>query len=467
MANASQGETAQADGRLALPIPPPPPGLPARRKRAVLYVLSFVADCTALTWGYLLALAFRDAEWLLAENVPIIVAALPLFAAFSILRRVQTVEALEDYTVAIYRAIGALFATALVLLAFSYFTQNVLSRIGFGIMFVSAGVFIVAGKLALSRILERWMNGSATATILLNDGMRGLSIPNARQIVLADWNLSPDLDRPETIDAISRLIIPYDRVIAASPRARRELWSIFLKSQDRGGEILVEDDLLHDAIGVNEAGGWDTLVMSRRPLRFADRIQKRAFDLVLASVALLVLSPALLLVAIAIKLEDRGPVLFRQRRVGQGNRQFRIIKFRSMQQTPEDQAASASTARDDARITRVGRFLRRTSLDELPQLFNVMAGDMSLVGPRPHALGSLAGDDLFWRVDRRYWTRHALKPGLTGLAQVRGYRGPTETEDALRNRVHSDLEYLTRWSVGLDVLILLRTVRVLLHPNAY
>jgi polysaccharide biosynthesis protein PslA len=126
-----------------------------------------------------------------------------------------------------------------------------------------------------------------------------------------------------------------------------------------------------------------------------------------------------------------------------------------------------STQREDPRITRVGQFIRRTSIDELPQLLNVLWGDMSLVGPRPHALGSLAGDSLFWEVTNAYWIRHALKPGITGLAQIRGFRGSTETVEALERRVRADLEYVSNWSIAQDMLILLRTARVLVHKNAY
>ena len=118
-------------------------------------------------------------------------------------------------------------------------------------------------------------------------------------------------------------------------------------------------------------------------------------------------------------------------------------------------------------MTRVGRFIRATSLDELPQLFNVLAGDMSLVGPRPHALGSLAGLELFWDVDQRYWHRHALKPGITGLAQVRGFRGATLQRDDLVNRLQADLEYFEGWSIWRDIGIMLATFRVVVHRNAY
>ena len=132
-----------------------------------------------------------------------------------------------------------------------------------------------------------------------------------------------------------------------------------------------------------------------------------------------------------------------------------------------DAKGATSTQRDDKRITRVGAFIRKTSLDEIPQFLNVLLGDMSLVGPRPHALGSLAGNQLFWEVDREYWHRHALKPGITGLAQVRGFRGATHRDVDLKNRLQADLEYLHDWSLMRDVKILFRTMTVLVHSNAY
>ena len=199
----------------------------------------------------------------------------------------------------------------------------------------------------------------------------------------------------------------------------------------------------------------------------ASRLQKRVFDLIAALAGIMVLSPLLLAAAILIKLEDGGPIFFRQVRVGRANRQFRIFKLRTMSVALSDPGGIVSTSREDGRVTRIGRLLRRTSLDELPQLFNVVLGDMSIVGPRPHALGSLAGEELFWEADENYWIRHALKPGITGLAQVRGFRGATETSEALRQRVRCDLEYLMNWSLTYDVLIILRTLRVVVHENAF
>lgn len=221
------------------------------------------------------------------------------------------------------------------------------------------------------------------------------------------------------------------------------------------------------AVGLNEVGDRDTLLVSRGPLSLTNRVKKRAFDLVVAISALIFLSPLLLGVAIAIKLESRGPVFFKQRRVGKSNGFFEILKFRSMRVEMSDPDGNRSAARDDDRITRVGRFIRSSSIDELPQLINVLRGDMSIVGPRPHALGSLAGDALFWEVSHEYWVRHALKPGITGLAQIRGFRGATNKRSDLEQRLQSDLEYVHGWRLSRDIGILLGTLKVLVHPNAY
>lgn len=132
-----------------------------------------------------------------------------------------------------------------------------------------------------------------------------------------------------------------------------------------------------------------------------------------------------------------------------------------------DHHGARSAQRGDRRVTRIGAIIRRTSIDELPQLFNVLKGEMSIVGPRPHALGSQAGTKLFWEVDEQYWTRHALKPGLTGLAQVRGLRGATDVESDLTRRLDADLEYLNGWSIWRDIGIVLGTLRVLTHSKAY
>jgi putative colanic acid biosynthesis UDP-glucose lipid carrier transferase len=185
---------------------------------------------------------------------------------------------------------------------------------------------------------------------------------------------------------------------------------------------------------------------------------KRAFDIAAASGALLTLSPILAGIWLAVRLESPGPGLFRQRRGGFQGRPFYIVKFRTMK-TCEDKSI-AQVKQGDDRTTRLGGFLRRTSIDELPQLFNVLVGDMSIIGPRPHAL---AHDRQFSTVDRRYMGRHHARPGITGLAQVSGSRGPTDTPEKIRTRMEYDLQYVSRWSWTMDMQILARTVLVVLR----
>ncbi|WP_259100659.1 undecaprenyl-phosphate glucose phosphotransferase [Pseudomonas sp. JUb42] len=195
---------------------------------------------------------------------------------------------------------------------------------------------------------------------------------------------------------------------------------------------------------------------------------KRAEDIVFSSLALLLLSPIMLVVALAIKLDSPGPVLFRQKRYGYNNRLIQVCKFRSMHQHQADATAEKQTTRGDARVTRVGRFIRKTSLDELPQLFNVVAGSMSMVGPRPHATATKAAGILFEEAVKEYTSRHRVKPGITGLAQINGYRGETDTVEKIEKRVEFDLEYIENWSVWFDIYILLRTVpAVLFTREAY
>ncbi len=439
----------------------------ARDKRASLYALSFTLDCLALIAGYYTALQIRDERWLSAAGQPILFLAIPVFVLIMLAREVQAVETLESRLLAMRRGLGALSATLLVILGVSFVVNaDEISRAGLALTFGAAAVYLVLGKLALDYVFNRTMHGQALATVLIRDGLEVESPnPALATVDVAAAGLWPDPDRPDKIDRLSHLVAPYDRVIVACRTNHRAAWASFLKGSDVGGEIVLEENLLMGAVDVGQVGGRDTLVMSLGPLNLVNRVQKRALDIAVSALALAALSPLLLLTAVAIKLDSPGPVLFRQRRVGLGGRQFDILKFRSMRQSDADGARSAS--RDDDRVTRVGRFIRRTSIDELPQLVNVLRGDMSMVGPRPHALGSRAGDQLFWHASEAYWMRHALKPGLTGLAQIRGYRGATDTEHDLQMRVHHDLEYVSGWSLWSDIVILLKTVRVVVHPNAY
>ena len=185
---------------------------------------------------------------------------------------------------------------------------------------------------------------------------------------------------------------------------------------------------------------------------------KRLLDIFGSAVGLLIMAPLLIGIAIAIKLTSHGPVFFRQKRYGYDNRRFWIFKFRTMYIALSDQRGTCQATNGDPRVTPLGRILRKTSLDELPQLINVFKGEMSLVGPRPHVPGMLANGMLYEEFIPYYFQRHNMRPGLTGLAQVRGFRGTTAEPAAALSRVDCDLEYIERWSFVQDCRIILRTV---------
>ena len=441
---------------------------PSRDKRTMLYALSFVLDVLSLFGGYALALFVREPQWLESGGYALIILAIPLFIMLEIAREAQSEASLNDRLLAIQRSIGALVATALLVIGLTFlFGTEDLSRLGFLVTFGGAAFFIILSKFIVDWVFKKILKGLVTTTIVLVDGLETTTEPDVDVLNVGQSGLWPDLNRPEMIDNLSRIIAPYDRVVIACRFDHRAAWATFLKGHDVGGEILLDRDLLHGAVAIGQYANQDTIVISRGPLNLVHRIQKRLLDFVFAAIAILFLGPLLLVVALAIKYDSPGPVMFRQIRVGQGNRHFRIYKFRSMYAENSDLRGDKSASRNDDRVTRVGQFIRKTSIDELPQLLNVLGGDMSLVGPRPHALGSLAGNDLFWQASKQYWLRHALKPGITGLAQIRGFRGATQKVDDLEQRVRCDLEYLTNWSIGLDLMIILKTFRVIVHRNAY
>ena len=189
------------------------------------------------------------------------------------------------------------------------------------------------------------------------------------------------------------------------------------------------------------------------PITPFDRAVKRAFDIVAAIVGLILLSPLFVIVSLAIKLDSPGPVLFRQARHGYNNEPIRVLKFRSMT-VMENGDNFTPVTKHDTRVTRLGRFLRRTDIDELPPLFNVVAGDMSIVGPRPHAT---AQNDTFAELISSFSRRHNVKPGITGWAQVNGYRGDADTLEKMQRRLEHDLYYIDHWSLLFDLRIILLT----------
>jgi putative colanic acid biosynthesis UDP-glucose lipid carrier transferase len=213
-----------------------------------------------------------------------------------------------------------------------------------------------------------------------------------------------------------------------------------------------------------EINGVPMLAICDTPFHGMNAVKKRAIDIVLSSTALLLTWPLMLAIAIAVKITSSGPVLFKQRRYGLHGEEIRVYKFRTMT-VCEDGPLVVQAAKQDGRITAVGRFLRRTSMDELPQLFNVLQGRMSFVGPRPHAV---AHNEIYRKLISGYMIRHKVRPGMTGWAQVHGLRGETTAVEQMRLRVQYDLDYLRNWSLWLDFRILIRTVGIVfLGGDAY
>ncbi|HOY71203.1 MAG TPA: undecaprenyl-phosphate glucose phosphotransferase [Methylotenera sp.] len=215
---------------------------------------------------------------------------------------------------------------------------------------------------------------------------------------------------------------------------------------------------------VKEISGIPVLTLAETPLIGMRLLLKSIVDKVLSVLILLMIFPILILVAIAVKLDSPGPIFFRQSRAGWSGKTFKIWKFRSMYVHQEEAGKLKQASKGDSRITRVGAFIRKTSLDELPQVFNVLTGDMSLVGPRPHAIQH---DKEYSERISEYFTRHQIKPGITGLAQVRGLRGETTDIEQMVLRIESDIEYINNWSIWLDISILFRTVFAFTGKGAY
>ncbi len=258
--------------------------------------------------------------------------------------------------------------------------------------------------------------------------------------------------REEQIDLI---------VIALPLRAAERIAKILEQLGSAVADICLTTDFAgyrYRSSEISTIGANPVIMVGEQPLKEWRAATKAAFDLVVGSLAFLVLSPLMLLIAIGIRLESPGPILFRQPRLGFNNRIFTCYKFRSMYTGMTDLLGDKQATRDDPRVTKLGKWLRALSLDELPQLLNVLQGTMSLVGPRPHPPNTKAADKLFTDVVANYAFRHRVKPGMTGWAQVNGWRGETRTVEQIENRVACDLTYIDNWSVWFDLKIILLTI---------
>ncbi|MEP6784464.1 MAG: undecaprenyl-phosphate glucose phosphotransferase [Sphingomonadales bacterium] len=388
------------------------------------------------------------------------------------------------------------FVLATTLTAISLIQFDVMEKLSRGMLIIYAATCVVMfflGRIALRKLIWYMMDagiigqrlaiygadsGNAQRVI---DLLRLERLPHLKLVGFADDRRtrieSNPIDEIKFIGGFDTLLDMarsgnLDQVVIALPRvgqARLDSICEQLSAAAIDVCILPREILeLRATYRLNFIGELPVLRVWQQPVRDLDGVIKEVQDRVLALLALVILSPLMIAVAIAIRLESPGPALFVQRRFGFNNLEIKVLKFRSMYSSKGDLSGAERTVRDDPRVTRIGRFIRRTSIDELPQLLNVLRGEMSLVGPRPHATAMRVGDRYYFDAVSGYGARHRVKPGITGLAQVRGLRGEIDTVERAKRRVEYDIYYIEHWSPLLDLRIILETVIQLFYPrNAF
>ena len=441
------------------------------RRRLRIYTLQMVLDVAIILGSFALSsLLYHGGLFAPSAMLPANLM-LPIFLTVALHNRTYSISSLVHWATGARKVASALVIAAALLNFIAFFAKinAEFSRLMFLASMIASLIMMMSLRYCIGRWMKMLWGPSPINRLVIHAGGPDIRMPGSYHLDAGRVAISPDPNDPFSLDQLAMYLRNMDEVIVSCPENVRMEWSEILKGAGVHGEVVSSYSRDIGALGVvhHDEANVSTLLVSTGPLGVRDRAMKRLFDIAISALALVVLSPIFAAIAAAIWIEDRSPVLFRQRRMGKGNSLFTIYKFRTMRLELADSNGTRSASRDDNRITRVGRFLRRTSLDELPQLFNVLRGTMAIVGPRPHALGSHAGDKLFWQIDRNYWQRHTLRPGITGLAQVRGLRGATDTEADLSARLRADLEYLQGWTIWRDVAIVARTFFVLVHKKAF
>lgn len=438
-------------------------------RRLVAYLALALLDYMALSIGFLVPHIVYVGSLQQTHGVIMLGVLTPMYFGIALLNRAYTSEVLGNVAAGIFRSLQAFAfaAGSLLLIAYAVKAGAEFSRIVFASGAVLTAIMLMFNRMVSGRPILAFLGGSPYTTVVVRDDVEYAPAPGEVVLQPASIGFDPTTQDPFVFHSFAQVVGKADRIIVACQASRYALWSSVLKGMQVKGEIISDEQIDIGILSLAWHRNHRTMVVAAGPLVLRDRIVKRMLDITLSIIGLIVLSPLLIGVAIAIKLESKGPVFFMQNRVGRDNKFFKMFKFRSMFTDLCDANASQLTTRNDTRVTKVGNFIRRTSIDELPQLLNVLIGDMSIVGPRPHPLSAKAADKLYWDVDPRYRHRHSMKPGITGLAQVRGFRGNTERTEDLTNRLHADLEYLAQWSIWRDIGIIFRTFFVLRHSNAF
>ncbi|MEJ8568221.1 undecaprenyl-phosphate glucose phosphotransferase [Elongatibacter sediminis] len=429
-----------------------------------------------LAWWLRFGYAALPESYLVAMLVTLVLAAvvLPATGAFR-----------QDFEWAIMRRVRRLLAgwaivvLGLVSLAAMLKATDTFSRIWFGswVLMTSVGLVMVTLLAHAAAVRERRREQSARPVILVGAGDAARRIerrlrddPATRMNLVAcfgeSWSDEPVRQLAELEEYL--MSHPVREVWIAVPWDCKDLLDQALEAlRESVVDVNVVPDLHQYRLlnqNIIEWGGLPVISLAGTPMTGAELRLKAVFDWGAALVLMLFLSPLMLLIGLMIRVSSPGPVLFRQQRQGLGGDPISILKFRTMKLHSDGPGQMRQATREDERVTRVGHWLRRSSLDELPQLFNVLKGEMSLVGPRPHPTEL---NHVFKSNIPRYMLRHKVKPGITGWAQVNGFRGETETPEKMALRIEHDLWYIQNWSLWLDLKILMMTPLVLMHRNAY
>ena len=444
--------------------------IPIEKYRIQLYIFLLIGDAVLMAASILVVSGIYDVRtWHTTAGDEISSAITPIFAILCFYLGLYSIPSLVSVRKMSLIVLHASVAAAVLFLIVTFVTKSTAetSRVMLIGGLTVGTMMVIAFHAVVTGMCRKWLGTNFENVMIVDAGGSPIAIDGAHHFDASGICLKRLKHSPDELHDLGSKVRNMDRVILNCPPDDRADWAHILKALGVRAEIT--SSILEEmgALDIQKEDGFTTILVATGPLSLRKRVIKRAFDLALAVPATIVLLPLFLVIAIAIRLDDGGPVFFRQRRTGRNNCFFTMLKFRTMRVEKTDADGNVSASRDDDRVTKVGNFLRRTSLDEMPQLFNVLLGHMSIVGPRPHAIGSRAGDKLFWEVSQEYWQRHAMKPGLTGLAQVRGLRGATDREEDLTKRLTADLEYLANWSPQGDLWVILQTLRVLVHPNAY
>jgi len=380
----------------------------------------------------------------------------------------------------------------LALFGFMLKTSEEFSRIWFGGWYLSGLVVILALRVVMARLIRRWARDGRMErrAVIVGGGQ-------AAETLIRSIEQQPDNDiricgifddrdnrrSPPIVAGYPKLgtiaelvdfarIAHIDMLIVSLPiTAEQRVLSLLKKLWVLPVDIRLSahtQELHFRPRSYSYIGAVPMLDIFDKPITDWDSVSKRLFDIFFSVVGLVVFSPIMIATAIAIKLDSKGPVFYKQKRHGFNNEEIEVYKFRSMYADKSDPTAKKTVTRNDPRVTRVGRFIRKTSIDELPQFFNSLMGSLSLVGPRPHAVAAQSHNLLYTEVVDGYFARHRVKPGVTGWAQINGWRGEMDTDEKIRMRTELDLYYIENWSLMLDLKILFLTpVRLLNTENAY